>query len=51
MDSEADFTDENGNFDEEAWIDAYPDDPCPGCGQPGVPEGVVCIKCKCEGLF
>ncbi|MFW7382331.1 MAG: hypothetical protein ACOH5I_26275 [Oligoflexus sp.] len=34
---------------EDEWIDAYPDCPCPGCGMPGVTSGVVCRNCGCEG--
>ena len=30
---------------EDEWIDAYPDNPCPNCGMPGVKAGVIYGNC------
>ena len=35
---------------EELWISSWPDLPCPGCGRGGVPKGVICLRCGCEGI-
>lgn len=48
---EVEFVREDGSFDEEAWIAAWPDYPCPNCGTGGVSLDVRCTNCGCSGII
>lgn len=36
---------------EKEWINAYPDNPCPGCGKPNTLKSAKCDNCGAVPVF